>query len=49
MEYKIAVNKKFKYVKIYNIKKKVNENTNAVSQFMQRFVDKYILKTQKVE
>jgi hypothetical protein len=49
MEYKVTLNKKFKYVKIYNVKKKVNENTNAVSQFMQRFVDKYILKTSKID
>lgn len=49
VKYSATVNKKFRYVKVYKIVKRVNQNTNAVSQFMEKFVDKYILKRNKVE
>jgi len=49
VKYSATVNRKFRYVRVYNVLKKVNQNTNAVSQFMEKFVDKYILKRNKVE
>ncbi|MGC8538312.1 MAG: hypothetical protein ACP5MK_00370 [Candidatus Micrarchaeia archaeon] len=42
--YYATVNKKFEYVKVYRIVKKVNENTNSISRLMQKLVDKYLYK-----
>ena len=44
MIYEVAVNKKYQYVKVYRIVKRINENTNPVSRAAARFVDKFILK-----
>ncbi len=44
MKYNIRINKKFRYVKTYQILKKVNENSNAVSKFVQGFIDRYFEK-----
>lgn len=49
MEYKVEVNKRFRHVKIFRILKKPNENTNKFSKAMQSFVDKYIVRRQKIE
>jgi hypothetical protein len=44
MEYNIQIKKRFKYLRIYKISKRINDNTNIVSRAMQSLVDKYILK-----
>lgn len=49
MKYLATVNKRFRYVKVYNITKRVNQNSNAVSDLMQKFVDKYILKRKRMD
>lgn len=45
----MEVKKKFKNMRIYKITKRVNDNTNSLSRAMQSFVDKYLLKFNKVE
>ncbi len=47
-KYYVTVNKKVKYVKVYKILKKVNQNSNLVSDLMLKFVDKYILKKKEM-
>lgn len=49
LKYLATVNKRFRYVKVYNIVKRVNQNTNAISELMEKFVDRYILKRKRVE
>ncbi|MGI0141161.1 MAG: hypothetical protein ACREBF_00715 [Candidatus Micrarchaeales archaeon] len=49
MKYLATVNKAFHYVKVYNVVKKVNRNTNVISDFMEKLVDKYILKRKETE
>lgn len=44
MEYKVAVKKRFKYMKVFNVSKRINDNSNALSRAMQAFVEKYVLK-----
>ncbi|MCL5675435.1 MAG: hypothetical protein M1611_02375 [Candidatus Marsarchaeota archaeon] len=44
MEYKFVVNKQYKYMRIYNIVKKVSGNPNIISKAIQSLVDKYIVK-----
>ncbi|MDE1854800.1 MAG: hypothetical protein KGH57_00560 [Candidatus Micrarchaeota archaeon] len=44
MKYFVAVNRKYQYVKVYNVIKKINENTNALSKATSRFIDKFLLK-----
>ena len=38
------IKKRFKYLRIYKILKRLNDNSNIVSRVMQSLVDKYILK-----
>ena len=47
MKYTFAINRKFSYVKTYRVVKRPNEQTNAVSKFVQRLIDKYVLKTER--
>ncbi len=47
MEYKIDVKKKFRYMRIYSMKKRVNDNTNALSRAIQAFVDKHFAGKEK--
>lgn len=44
MRYNVAVNKKYQYVKVYNVLKKTQGNTNAVSLYVAKLVEKYLLK-----
>lgn len=36
-------------MKVYNVLKRVNENTNVVSKSLQHFIEKYILRIKKTE
>lgn len=47
MEYKIRINKSYRYTKSYNILKKVGTDTNFLSKFMQKIADKYLMKQGK--
>ena len=49
MKYSVTVNRKYQYVKVYNIVKKINENTNALSKAASRFVDRFFLKRKGAE
>ena len=42
--YQVTINKKVRYIKVYKVLKRVNQNTNFVSDLMLKLVDKYILK-----
>ena len=48
MEYKFVVNRQYKYMRIYNIVKKVSGNPNIVSKIIQSLVDKYIVKKKQL-
>lgn len=45
----MSVNKKFKYIKVYKILKKVSGNQNIVEKAVQTFVDRYILRGRRSE
>jgi hypothetical protein len=47
MKYFVAVNKKYQYIKVYSILKKVNESTDPLSRAAAAFVDRFILKKKK--
>ncbi|MDE1824811.1 MAG: hypothetical protein KGH61_02215 [Candidatus Micrarchaeota archaeon] len=49
MGYKATINKRVRYVKVYRIVKRVNQNTNVATEFMQKFVDRFFLGRKKVE
>lgn len=40
MRYYALINRKFKYVKVYTVKKKVHGNTNAVAKFVSSFLNR---------
>ena len=44
MAYEITVNKKFTYVKLYNILKSVKGGQNQISRKFSSLVDKYLFK-----
>jgi len=44
MKYYVSINKRVRNVRVYRIVKKVNENTNSISRFVSKLVDKYIAK-----
>jgi hypothetical protein len=44
MRYAVAINRKYQYVKVYKIVRKINENTNALSKAASRFMDRFLLK-----
>jgi hypothetical protein len=47
MRYSISVNKKYKYIKIYNILKRPNENTNKISKAVSAFLEKMLTPKEK--
>ncbi len=49
MEYHVEGKRKFRYMRIYAIKKRLNDNTNALSRAMQSFVDKYFNRKEKAD
>ncbi len=44
MRYLVSINRKYQYVKVYNILKKVNENVNPISKAAARFMDRLLSK-----
>jgi len=42
--YSVNINKKFRNVRVYSIKKKIKGNTNAASRFVESLIQKYLLK-----
>ncbi|MGA3020781.1 MAG: hypothetical protein ABSD68_02430 [Candidatus Micrarchaeales archaeon] len=44
MQYYITVNKKYRYVKVYNVIRNINENSNRISKLVSSFVDRVFLK-----
>ena len=44
MKYYASINKRVRNVRIYRIVKKINENTNSISRFIAKIMDKYIAK-----
>ncbi len=44
MRYTLRVNKRFKYVKVVKINKRIHDNTNALSKAVAKFIDKYVAK-----
>ena len=47
MKYSPAVSRKFSYVRTYRVVRKVNDQSNAISRFVQGLIDKYVLKSDK--
>lgn len=43
MAYDVTINKKYNYVKLYNIKKSVKGDQNKISKIVSSLVDKYVL------
>lgn len=44
MAYAVNVNKAVKNVKVFTVKKRIKNNPNALSKFVQSLIDKYVLK-----
>jgi hypothetical protein len=44
MQYSVSVKRRFKYVKTYRVIKRVNDQSNAVSRFVQALLEKYLVK-----
>lgn len=49
MKYTAAINRRFRYVRVYNIVKRANRQGNAVSDLMEKFVNRYLLKRKSAE
>jgi hypothetical protein len=49
MRYDVTVNKKYHYVKVFGVLKKINESTNPLSSAVASFVDRLIAKRSKAE
>jgi hypothetical protein len=49
MQYYITINKKYRYVKVYKIIRKINENTNRISKSVSSFMDRIVLKKKEPE
>ena len=49
MKYYVTLNKKYNYVKVYRVIKRINENTNSLSRAVAAMVDRFILKKKKTE
>lgn len=47
MRYEVTVNKKYHYVKVYSVVRRINENVNPLSKALASFVDKWIAKRAK--
>lgn len=44
MKYYVTVNKKYHYIKVFGVLKKINENVNPLSRAVASFIDKMIAK-----
>lgn len=44
MRYNAIVKKQFRYMKVYDIKRSVKGDQNAVSRYVSSLIDKYLLK-----
>ena len=44
---KTNITRKFSYVRTYRVVRKVNDQSNAISRFVQGLIDKYVLKSDK--
>ncbi len=44
MNYYVTINKKFQYVKVFGIVKKINEKTNPLSKALSSFIEGMITK-----
>ena len=42
--YSVNINKKFRNVRVFTIKKKIKGNANAASKFVESLIQKYITK-----
>ena len=49
MRYNVVVKKNFKYIKTYNVIRRVNDTTNAASKALQRLIMKYMSSNKKEE
>ncbi len=47
MKYGVVVKKPFKYIRTYTVVKKAHDTTNAASRFVQRLVDRFIVKREE--
>lgn len=47
MKYFVTINKKYQYVKVYNILKKTSERVNPLSKAVSSFVEKLVTKKAK--
>jgi len=44
MKYNVAINKRYQYIKVYTVLKKMQGNTNALSKLVSEMVEKYLIK-----
>ena len=44
MKYEVTVNKKYHYIKVFGVLKKINENVNPLSKAVASFIDKLVVK-----
>lgn len=44
MKYYVSLNKKYRYLKVYRIVKRVHENSNSISRAVAALVDRFVLK-----
>ncbi|MEM3791313.1 MAG: hypothetical protein QXL16_01115 [Candidatus Micrarchaeaceae archaeon] len=44
MEYKVEIGKRFRYVKVYSITKRIGKSENIISKYFEKFVNKYLVK-----
>jgi hypothetical protein len=49
LKYFVTINKRAKYVKVYSIVKRVNQNTNFVSEFLRKLVERYTTKGERMK
>ncbi|MDE1873664.1 MAG: hypothetical protein KGI04_00905 [Candidatus Micrarchaeota archaeon] len=44
MKYLVTINRKYQYVRVYNVLKKMNESTNPLSKAAERLIGRFVLK-----
>ncbi len=44
MRYSAIVRKQFRYIKVYNIRKSIKSEQNALSKYVSSLIDRYIIK-----
>ena len=49
MEYKVYISRKFSYTRSYKVLKSTKGNTNALSRWALKLVDRYVLKKRSDE